>query len=380
MRIYLIRHGETDWNRIKRFQGREDIPLNADGIAQAAHCGQALRDLGITAVYTSPLMRARRTGEEIAAQIGLLPEEVQPLPELIERDLGPFSGQLVKDKKEYFALAAGDHVKGMEPFAKVAARMEHALRRLAESGHAAVAAVSHGAAINVLLAGLTNHEMGTGKTKLYNGSISVLEGDEKCGFAVRCCNLPPDGAQTHAQLVNDRGMQILEKSLIDIIKEEQAKLGFREERIRLYYPLSSLNHFFGGDEDAQAMLQRFAHLPQPLREKLGDVTVTEKNDRFCFSIPQQGSAYVHAHMGQNEFIRELVALVGTHGCTMQQIRDLFARHSSSVECRPMQNGEFDWMLRFTDDPDDSYYYCFKDEGIHIIYHRFLPEDYADFGF
>ena len=45
----------------------------------------------------------------------------------------------------------------------------------------------------------------------------------------------------------------------------------------------------------------------------------------------------------------------------------------------MDNGEFDIMMRF-DDGSDPYYYCFKDEGCHIIYHRFLPEDYADFEF
>ena len=71
MKIYLIRHGETDWNHINRFQGREDIELNAAGIAQAVRCGQTLQGLGIEAVYTSPLKRAHCTGEEIAAQIGL---------------------------------------------------------------------------------------------------------------------------------------------------------------------------------------------------------------------------------------------------------------------------------------------------------------------
>ena len=45
----------------------------------------------------------------------------------------------------------------------------------------------------------------------------------------------------------------------------------------------------------------------------------------------------------------------------------------------MDNGEFDRMIRF-EEGEDKYYYCFKDEGCHIIYHRFLPEDYADFGF
>ena len=127
----------------------------------------------------------------------------QPMQELIERDLGPFSGQLVKDKKEYFALAAGDHVEGMEPFADVQKRMEHAMELLAATGHQAVAAVSHGAAINVLLAGLTNHEIGTGKTRLYNGAINVIEGSQTGGFHVLHCNLPPDDPKTR-QILQER--------------------------------------------------------------------------------------------------------------------------------------------------------------------------------
>ena len=79
MKIYLIRHGETDWNHINRFQGREDIELNAAGIAQAVRCGQTLQGLGIEAVYTSPLKRAHCTGEEIAAQIGLSRDGVEPV-------------------------------------------------------------------------------------------------------------------------------------------------------------------------------------------------------------------------------------------------------------------------------------------------------------
>ena len=89
---------------------------------------------------------------------------------------------------------------------------------------------------------------------------------------------------------------------------------------------------------------------------------------------------MHEHMKPNEFIRELVELVGKHGCTMQQVKDLFLSKGKQVQMEPMDNGEFDLMIRFEGDAKDPYYYCFKDEGCHIIYHRFLPEDYADFGF
>lgn len=172
----------------------------------------------------------------------------------------------------------------------------------------------------------------------------------------------------------------LENSIIDVIKEEQAKLGYRKEEIRLYYPLSSLDHFFETEADAEEMKKILTGFGAYTKEKLGNVLVSHKGGRFCFHIPEQGAEYVHEHMKPNEFIRELVELVGKHGCTMQQVKDLFLSKEKQVQMEPMDNGEFDLMIRFEGDGEDPYYYCFKDEGCHIIYHRFLPEDYADFGF
>ena len=192
MKLYLLRHGESDWNRPLRFQGREDIPLNETGIAQARACGQALAGSGIQAVYTSPLKRAHLTGEIIASSAGLSLTQVHDLPELIERDLGEYSGKYIKDRADYFSLSAGEDTGGMEPFPDVLKRMNLALKKLDETGCSVLAAVSHGAAINVLLAGLSHHQMGTGKTRLYNGGISILEGNARDGFQITACNLRPE--------------------------------------------------------------------------------------------------------------------------------------------------------------------------------------------
>lgn len=176
------------------------------------------------------------------------------------------------------------------------------------------------------------------------------------------------------------GFEKLEKNLIDIMKEEQAKLGYRRESIRLYYPLSSLNHFFASRDTEKEMFDRLREMPLSIREKLGEIAVSHRGERFCFTVPEQGSEYVHEHLEENEFILELIALLQKHDCTMEKISELFHRHSSNVVYEKMEHGEFDCLFRFSDNPEDNYYYCFRQEGSHMIYHRFLPEDYADFGF
>lgn len=172
----------------------------------------------------------------------------------------------------------------------------------------------------------------------------------------------------------------LEQNLIDMIKEEQAKLGYRKEKIRLYYPLSSLNHLTGENLDEQDMLTLLSGFGAQAENCLGNVSVTAKKERFCFLIPEEGVEYVKEHTSPNEFIHKLVELIGNHGCTMDQIRNLFENQPYPVHVEPVDNGEFDILIRFGEAANDPYYYCFKDEGCHIIYHRFLPEDYADFEF
>jgi phosphoserine phosphatase len=89
-RIILIRHGETEWNRLHRFQGRSDIPLNPKGNEQACALAFALKDETIMAIHSSPLVRAIET----ASHIGKFHPSTPLIKELglIEMDLGEFEG------------------------------------------------------------------------------------------------------------------------------------------------------------------------------------------------------------------------------------------------------------------------------------------------
>ncbi|MBI4137500.1 histidine phosphatase family protein [Candidatus Roizmanbacteria bacterium] len=87
--IYLVRHGQTDWNRDKKIQGWSDIPLNQSGIDEAEQLALSMRTLSIHAVYSSPLLRAYRTAEIISRHHGL---PITPLDSLKEAGFGRFEG------------------------------------------------------------------------------------------------------------------------------------------------------------------------------------------------------------------------------------------------------------------------------------------------
>lgn len=90
IRAFLVRHGQTEWNRTGRFQGRSDVPLNDQGKEQVQALGSALKNTTFTAIYTSPLSRAMETAESIGAyhpEIPIIQEEG-----FVEMELADFDG------------------------------------------------------------------------------------------------------------------------------------------------------------------------------------------------------------------------------------------------------------------------------------------------
>jgi broad specificity phosphatase PhoE len=87
--IVLVRHGETDWNRANRFQGRADPPLNDTGRGQARVLAAELGTESFAAAYTSPLRRAAETAVILA---GALRVDAVPDGSLMEVDVGSWSG------------------------------------------------------------------------------------------------------------------------------------------------------------------------------------------------------------------------------------------------------------------------------------------------
>ncbi len=95
--IYLVRHGQTAWNKEEIFRGRTDIPLDESGLKQADLVGQYFKGMEIHAIYSSPLSRALQTAQKIAQFHNL---KVQPLQGIIDMSFGKWQGRPHQEIRE----------------------------------------------------------------------------------------------------------------------------------------------------------------------------------------------------------------------------------------------------------------------------------------
>lgn len=179
----------------------------------------------------------------------------------------------------------------------------------------------------------------------------------------------------------DANFENLKRNIIDSIEEQQLKLGYLKETVRLYYPLSSLNRFLQVDLSADAMLKLMQEFGNWSEDELGGVSITTgREKRFCIAVPPAGAEYVHEHLQTNAFLADLIETVRTHGSTWDDVLAIFQKHSDAVHVEEMDNGEFNYLVYFKDGKPDDYRYCIAVEGHHVTYHRYTPADYEEFGF
>ncbi len=152
LNIYVVRHGQTDWNKDGRIQGGTDNPLNATGREQAAALVRTLADVKLDAIYTSSHQRARQTA---AVFEGRAP--INAMDELRERFFGKFEGANDKDtaivadwNKRRFSWS--DDMEGGETLESQSRRAEAALKTIREKHKdgGTIVIVGHGG-INPLL-------------------------------------------------------------------------------------------------------------------------------------------------------------------------------------------------------------------------------------
>ena len=159
LRLFVVRHGETEWVRERRFAGSRDIPLTAAGRDQCAAVARALASATVAAVYASPLERARASAEVIAKPHGL---PVRIVPAFSEMTFGSWEGLTrdearARDPEAWAQWRSAPHLlklAGGETIAEVAARVTAGIEALqaAHDGQTVVL-VSHGVVARVIVLG-----------------------------------------------------------------------------------------------------------------------------------------------------------------------------------------------------------------------------------
>lgn len=180
VRIYLIRHGQTDWNARGLIQGQTDVSLSPAGMRQAQSLARQMGSVRLHAVVSSPLARARETARPIA---GLQGQDVRYDPRLMERAWGTYEG-LTREDAARRHPDEDDRLRrdpldaeppGGESLRAVAERMRDALADAAALGRS-VAVVSHGGALAAAMHGLLGTPLG-GPVRYHfdNASVTLVE-------------------------------------------------------------------------------------------------------------------------------------------------------------------------------------------------------------
>jgi broad specificity phosphatase PhoE len=154
--IYLARHGQTAYNHTGRFQGQMDVPLNETGRHQAKTLATRVADLGLAALWSSPLARARETAEAISVHTGL---PIQFDDRLMETDTGIWTDRLYSELREVdpvayhgFVTADPDFAfEGGESYVQQGDRVMAALADIA-LGPRPVLVVCHGMVMRIAVA------------------------------------------------------------------------------------------------------------------------------------------------------------------------------------------------------------------------------------
>ncbi|MDO5289823.1 MAG: histidine phosphatase family protein [Pseudomonadota bacterium] len=176
--VYLVRHGQTDWNLQKRLQGGTDNPLNATGQQQARELAGKLAGVKFDHIYSSALTRARQTAGAFA---GSTP--VTPMPALNERSFGKFEG-IFEDQRDAQRYAEfqqrgkvlGDALDGGESLQSQADRVKSAVQQILQrhrGSGGSIAIVAHGGVNPLALAALLDMPVAEAVQRIKQGNDEV---------------------------------------------------------------------------------------------------------------------------------------------------------------------------------------------------------------
>jgi len=184
-RVYLVRHGETEWNTIMKAQGHTDVPLSDNGRRQADYLGKRLAREKFEGLYASDLKRARETAAIISKHLQHNCLEIETLPELRELNFGRWEGMTMQDVAKFFdddyqrwwENPVSVRTPGGETMAELAERCLGALKQIVQRHREGnVLVVSHGGPIRIIIASVLEMDLNKyWRLRMDNASLSIID-------------------------------------------------------------------------------------------------------------------------------------------------------------------------------------------------------------
>lgn len=178
MKLYLIRHGQTDWNLHKRVQGITNVPLNQTGLAQARDLRRQTQNLDFEVCYASPLLRAAQTAMAVVDGRS----EIIYDSRLKERSFGRFEGTYLPKweliKPDIFDRNINTNVQGIEPILSLDARTSSFLQLIYQKHDpdAKVMVIAHAGSLKSMLASLMDWDTPEFRSfRIAQGQVYELE-------------------------------------------------------------------------------------------------------------------------------------------------------------------------------------------------------------
>lgn len=204
MRLHLIRHGQTNWNKERRVQGQTESELTQLGREQASALRPQMAEIDIAKVYCSSSLRTRQTADCIFSETG---KDIEYWDALREINLGPWEGQLYDDiaihsptdHSHFWEAPHLFNVSGAETFQDIQDRGVAAIHRIAEQHPGdEIALVSHGAIIKTILSHVEGRPLSRlwEPPQMHNCAHSILEFNSGGNVVIiQYANQPVGGAE-----------------------------------------------------------------------------------------------------------------------------------------------------------------------------------------
>lgn len=181
LRLYFMRHGETVWNTERRYQGMTDIELSEEGLRQAECAAKRFKNIKIDKIYASPLKRAMKTAEKIAAEKGL---EIISEDDFREIHFGEWEGKTVPELTEKYGESYTNFIRephkygfpGEGSVENVINRIKPGIDKLIAEDEGNVLIVSHGGIIRLMIMYIMGLDS-SWFTKMWinNTGVSIIE-------------------------------------------------------------------------------------------------------------------------------------------------------------------------------------------------------------